>query len=48
METYSGKKAETLRLKDFIGMAFAERRQVWRFLTWVGNINRLAAHGDQH
>ena len=48
METYSGKKAETLRLKDFLSLAFAERRQVWRFLAWVRQINRLAANGDTH
>ena len=38
LETYSGKKAETVRLKDFWELAWGERRQALRFLRWVGEM----------
>ena len=41
METYTGKPAGTLRLRDFVTLAIAERGQVVRFFGWLGAIERL-------
>ena len=46
LETYTGKKAESLRLRDFLSVGMAERRQVWRFFQWTGELRRLA-RGDE-
>jgi hypothetical protein len=43
METYTGKSAGTLRLRDFLRLAFAERRQMGRFLLWTGELKSLAS-----
>ncbi len=43
VETYTGKPAGTLRLRDFVGLAFSERRQVGRFLRWTSELNGLAS-----
>ena len=42
LETYSGKPAATLRLRDFWSLAIAERSQLFRFFRWVGSLERLA------
>jgi hypothetical protein len=42
METYSGKPAATLKAKDFITMAWVERRQIGHFLKWMSQMERLA------
>jgi hypothetical protein len=42
VETYTGKPAGTLRLKDFLSLAFAERRQLKHFFAWTGDLHRLA------
>ena len=42
METYTGKAAATLRLRDFVGLAVAERGQLLRFFAWLGVMERLA------
>jgi hypothetical protein len=42
LETYSGKKAETVTLKDFWSLAWGERGQAVRFLRWVGEIRGYA------
>ncbi len=42
METYTGKPAATLRLADFLHLAISERRQMLRFFTWVGTLNRIS------
>jgi hypothetical protein len=43
VETYTGKPAKSLRLKDFVALAFAERRQMGRFFLWSGELNELAS-----
>ncbi len=43
METYTGKPAGTLRLRDFLRLAFGERRQMGRFLLWTGELKSLAS-----
>jgi hypothetical protein len=42
LETYSGKKAETVKLKDFWSLAWGERRQAAKFLRWVGEMRGYA------
>jgi len=44
LETYSGKWADSLKLKDFWSLAWGEKRQALRFLRWVGEIRNLAEH----
>lgn len=41
VETYTGKPADSLRLRDFLGLAFSERRQVGRFFRWMGEMEGL-------
>jgi hypothetical protein len=43
METYTGKPAGTLRLRDFVRLALSERRQMGRFLLWTGELKSLAS-----
>jgi hypothetical protein len=47
LETYSGKWAESLTLKDFWLLAWGEKRQALRFLHWVGEIRELAERGPR-
>jgi len=47
VETYTGKPAGTLRLRDFVQLLFSERRQVGRFLAWAGELNEQAS-GKKH
>jgi len=42
VETYTGKPAGTLRLKDFLSLAFSERRQLKHFFAWTGDLHNLA------
>jgi hypothetical protein len=42
VETYSGKRAESLRVRDFWTLMWSERRQFARFLLWVGEMRSLA------
>ncbi len=42
METYSGKPAGTLRMKDFVRLAWQERRQMGRFFVWTSELKSLA------
>jgi hypothetical protein len=43
METYTGKPAATLTAKDFLRLAFSERRQMGRFFLWSGELNEQAS-----
>ena len=42
METYTGRSAETIRLRDFVQMAATERRQLVRFFRWVNALGGLS------
>ena len=42
LETYSGKWAESVELKDFWEMFWKEKRQVMRFLRWTGEMKGYA------
>ena len=46
VETYSGKPAESLRAGDFLRLLFAERKQMGRFVLWLGEMKRLTG-GDK-
>ncbi len=40
VETYSGKKAETLTARDIFAFVWASRWELVSFLRWVGRLNR--------
>ena len=42
VETYSGKRAETLTAKAVLGFMWAERWELLRFLAWTGQLEREA------
>ena len=42
VETYTGKPAGSLRLRDFWHLLVSERRQLGRFARWLGVLDRLA------
>ncbi len=39
IETYSGKKAESLRPRDVMGFLWTEKRNLLRFLRWTDEMN---------
>jgi len=41
LETYSGQKAETIQLKDFVRFTWKERGQLLRFLRWTVEMDKL-------
>lgn len=47
METYSGKPAGTLRARDFLSMAWIERRQITHFFGWMSEMEQLARGKDE-
>jgi hypothetical protein len=42
LETYSGRKAETIGARDFWHFAWSERRQLLHFLFWTGTMRSYA------
>ncbi len=46
METYTGKPAATLRLRDFLSLMFGESRQFLRFLMWTADMQAIAHSTD--
>jgi hypothetical protein len=40
VETYSGKKAETLTARDIFSFVWTSRWELLSFLGWVGRLNR--------
>jgi hypothetical protein len=38
LETYSGQPADTVRAKDFWDLFWKEKKQLFRFLRWTGEI----------
>jgi hypothetical protein len=42
VETYSGKRAETLTAKSVLGFMWATRGELLRFLMWTGELEREA------
>jgi len=47
VETYSGKRAETLRIRDFWALMWSEKKQFLRFLGWVGEMRGLARASEE-
>jgi hypothetical protein len=41
-ETYTGQHANSIRLRDFLRLMFAEKAQFLRFLLWTGEIQAYA------
>jgi hypothetical protein len=46
VETYTGKHAEEVGLRDFLSFLYAERRQLLRFMQWLTEM-RTYAHGAE-
>ena len=42
VETYTGKKAETLTAGDILGFAWSERWELLRYLLWTDQVQREA------
>jgi hypothetical protein len=42
VETYSGRRAETLTAKSVLGFLWATRGELLRFLVWTGEMQREA------
>jgi hypothetical protein len=42
VETYTGISAGSLTLRDFVRLAFVERRQMLRFFRWLGELRELS------
>lgn len=44
IETFSGKKAESLGMRDVLEFIWDTRRELVEFLRWTGEIDREARH----
>ena len=44
IETYSGKKADSLRAKDIFGFVWESRWELLDFLAWTGRLERDVRH----
>jgi len=42
VETYSGRRAETLTAKSILGFVWSTRGELVRFLAWTGEVQREA------
>jgi hypothetical protein len=42
VETYSGRRAETLTAKSILGFVWTSRGELLRFLAWTGELQREA------
>jgi hypothetical protein len=47
LETYSGKKAETLEPKDFWEFLVSERGQILRFSKWLAEMQEYAGTSQE-
>jgi hypothetical protein len=47
LETYSGKWADTVSLKDFWALAWNEKAQALRFLRWLGEMEEFTSDGKE-
>lgn len=47
LETYSGKKADTLQIKDFWDFLVSERGQILRFSRWLGEMHGYAGNAQE-
>ena len=42
LETFTGKHADHIRLRDYVQFLWAERRQIFRYLRWLGEMRAYA------
>ena len=47
LETYTGKRADTITARDFWALFWTEKRQFFRFLRWTGEIRGYATDGQE-
>jgi hypothetical protein len=47
LETFTGKHAEAVRVGDFRQFLWSERKQLLRFLRWLGEMREYADPDDQ-
>jgi hypothetical protein len=47
LETYTGKSADTITARDFWVLFWTEKRQLFRFLRWTGEIRGYATDGQE-
>ncbi len=47
LETYSGKKAESLTARDFLHFGWSEKGQFLRFLRWTDEIRGYAVEHEK-
>lgn len=47
LETYSGKKADAVKAKDFWALMWDERGQVLRFSRWLGEMRGYAEESEK-
>ena len=47
IETFTGKHAEAVGLRDFLQFLYAERRQLLRFLRWLSEMRELACSAER-
>ncbi len=47
LETFTGKHAEEVGLRDFWGFVYAERKQLLRFLGWLSEMRSYASESEE-
>jgi hypothetical protein len=47
METYTGQRADTITARDFWRLFWMEKRQVFRFLRWTGEMKGYAGRQSE-
>jgi len=47
LETFTGKHAEDVQARDFWLFLKAERRQIFRYLRWLGEMHSYAESGGE-
>jgi hypothetical protein len=47
LETFTGKHAEDVRARDFWRFLWSERRQLLRFVRWLGEMREYAAVSER-
>jgi hypothetical protein len=45
LETYTGKKADEIRARDFLELLLHEKMQFLKFLRWTGEVRGYAVDG---
>lgn len=48
IETYSGMKADELRLRDIVGFVWREKGNLLRFLRWIDRMDAWKKSGTGH